>query len=167
MNIEIPSVKPYLPPSALSGTTYSYDPLPPPQASSTFYNEAYFSPLHTSRSSRRPPTTATRGGGGGGIPGGAMAQQMRDQLAAMLGFGGNDPVPMTDELREELMRDLEALGHGQGGGVGAFPGMEDDDEDYEDEDDEEGAEREEAAVGGGGMLARLAAMLGGGGGRAE
>lgn len=92
-----------------------------------------------------------------------MAQAMRAQLAQMLGFGGADPVAMTDELRAELMRDLEALDDAQGGGGGApggFPGDEDE-EDYNDDEGDE--EEEEVAVegGAGGLLARFGAMLGG------
>lgn len=90
-----------------------------------------------------------------------MAQAMRAQLAQMLGFGGADPVAMTDELRAELMRDLEALDDAQGGGgaPGGFPGDDNEEEYSDDEEDHENEEVLEEV--GGGLLGRFAAMLGG------
>lgn len=179
---DIPSVRPYVPPSVVSGTTYSYDPVPPAKDSgATFYDDAYFAPLYQARKGRRRGQAGGTGGGGGG-GGGRMAEAaaaMRDQLANLLGMGPGGPqVELNPELREELLQELHMLGaeaRGRGDLPGGFPGddagagFQDEDEEWNDdenEEDEEGAEGEagpnlEQARN---FLDRLAALLGGGAG---
>ncbi|KAK4691433.1 transcription factor 25, partial [Phenoliferia sp. Uapishka_3] len=113
---EIPSIRPYLPPSALSGTSYSYDPLPPSRSdlNATFYDDSYLAPLYSTqpRSRRRNPGQPRANQG----PGAAAMVAMRAQLAQILGLGGDGGgIPLNDETREELMLELEALaGAGRG-----------------------------------------------------
>lgn len=144
--VEIPSVRPYLPPSATSGTSYSYDPLPPARDSATFYDETYFAPLYNNPSTPSR-TRAPRVQG----PDAGTLEMMRNQLAQMLGMGdAGGAVDLGEDLRRELMDELEALG--QGGVPGGFPGEEEDETDEEEED-----EREEE--GRGGLMERLAALM--------
>ncbi|GAA5950839.1 hypothetical protein JCM21900_002036 [Sporobolomyces salmonicolor] len=166
---EIPSVRPYLPPSARSGTTYSYDPLPPDHSSATFYDDHYFSSLYSAggNSSRRrrghiPPPRA-----GGAQRGGAgdVAAALRDGLARLLGMGPAGPeVDLNPELRAELLREFEALGGG-GEMPGGFGDGDESGSDYEDVDEgEEGWEEtdEERRENTRNILGRLGALFGGG-----
>lgn len=161
---ELPSVRPYLPPSAISGTSYSYDPLPPTGPNVTYYDDRYFAPLYAAGNGRRKRAA------GQAPTGAALAQmnQLRQQLAAMLGMGEEGgAMALNEDLRRELMEDLERLQAGGGGGgvPGGFPGEEDEDEEEEGEwDDEEG--EEQAAVGGG-FVERLMALLPGRGPQPE
>ncbi|GAA5864219.1 hypothetical protein JCM1840_006705 [Sporobolomyces johnsonii] len=168
---EIPSVRPYLPPSARSGTFYSYDPLPPDHSSATFYDDNYFSSLYSAGGNSRrrrgnlPPPRA----GGGAQQGGAgdVAAALRDGLARLLGMGPAGPeVDLNPELRAELLREFEALG-GAGEMPGGFGEGDESDSDYEDVDEgEEGPEEteEERMENTRNILGRLGALFGGGGG---
>ncbi|GAA5927511.1 transcriptional repressor TCF25 family protein [Sporobolomyces koalae] len=166
---DLPSIRPYLPPATRSGTTYSFDPVPPTNSNATFYNDEYFSSLYSTTTTRRRRTQQQqqqqqqRGGGGGDV-----AAAMRDGLARMLGIGqGAGAVDLTPELREELMRELEMLGGAQGGMPGGFGNQDDeeeeegeDEEGYEDEQDEDGQERIDQTRN---LLGRLGALFGAGG----
>jgi hypothetical protein len=84
-------------------------------------------------------------------PDAGTLEMMRNQLAQMLGMGdAGGAVDLGEDLRRELMDELEALG--QGGVPGGFPGEEEDETDEEEED-----EREEE--GRGGLMERLAALM--------
>ncbi|GAA6012136.1 hypothetical protein JCM10207_005144 [Rhodosporidiobolus poonsookiae] len=166
---DIPSVRPYLPPAARSGTSYSYDPLPPQSPSATYYNDAYFASLYATSSFRqRGARVAQRApGGGGGGNAADLAAAMRDGLARLLGMGPEGPqVDLNPELRAQLLAELEAL---NGGGMPGGFGDEDEEED-EEWDDEEGPEGEEGEDAEGrqeqnvNLLGRLGALFGGGGG---
>ncbi|GAA5892945.1 transcriptional repressor TCF25 family protein [Sporobolomyces salmoneus] len=168
---DIASIRPYLPPSARSGTTYSFDPLPPTSPNATFYDDTYFSSLYAATNSRRRGRNVVQRGPGGGARNGAdVAAAMRDGLARMLGIGAGDgAMALTPELREELMRELEMLG-GAGGMPGGFGDAEEDEEEDEDRDydengEEEGTE-EERLENTRNILGRLGALFGGGGGAA-
>lgn len=65
-----------------------------------------------------------------------MMDAFRNQLAALMGMGGEGGMAMTDELRAELLADLRAAQDGDGALPGGFPGAEDD-ADYESEEDVE------------------------------
>ncbi|BGP47134.1 hypothetical protein JCM10450v2_002986 [Rhodotorula kratochvilovae] len=159
---EIASVKPYLPPAARSGTTYSYDPLPPTAPHATFYNDSYFASLYAASSHRRRGArvaAAQRGAAGGA---GDVAAALRDGLARMLGLGAEGPqVELNDELRAELLEELAMLNGGGGGMPGGFDGEEGEDEEGDEEwEDEEGEQQ------GANVVQRLAALFGMGGGGA-
>ncbi|GAA5857389.1 hypothetical protein JCM5353_004402, partial [Sporobolomyces roseus] len=159
---EIASIRPYLPPSTRSGTTYSFDPLPPTSSTATFYDDSYFSTLYTAQNARRRGgNVAQRRPGGGQRGGGDVAAAMRDGLARMLGMGNGDgAMALTPELREELMRELEQLG-GAGGMPGGFGGEDDEDEEEGEGEGEEGTE-EERMENTRNILGRLGALFGGG-----
>ncbi|GAA5821980.1 hypothetical protein JCM3770_003032 [Rhodotorula araucariae] len=161
---EIASVKPYLPPAARAGTTYSYDPLPPTAPHATFYNDSYFAALYAASSHRRrggrvaQRQQGVQGAGAGGAR--DVAAALRDGLARMLGLGAEGPqVELNDELRAELLEELAML-NGGGGMPGGF-----DDEEGDEEDDEEW-EDDEAEAQGANVVQRLAALFGMGGGGA-
>ncbi|GAA5880701.1 hypothetical protein JCM16303_004317 [Sporobolomyces ruberrimus] len=166
---DIASIKPYLPPSTRSGTTYSFDPLPPTSTNATFYDDSYFSSLYAATNSRRRGRgVAQRQAGGGARNGGDVAAAMRDGLARMLGMGaGEGAMALTPELREELMRELEMLGGAAGGMPGGFGDAQDSEEeeerDYEQEEgeEEEGTE-EERMENTRNILGRLGALFGAG-----
>lgn len=171
--IDAPSVRPYLPPAARSGTSYSFDPLPPTDPLTTFYDDSYFAPLHGAAGAGRRRRNPNLPGGGGG-PAGAraaagnadMVAAMRDGLMRLLGMGADGPqVELNEEVRAELLEELAMLNAGGGGMPGGLGEGEEDDEDWEDDGAEEGAAgREEAARG---LLQRMAGMLGLGGGTDE
>ena len=152
---EIPSIRPYLPPSVLSGTSYSYDPLPPSKSdpSATFYDDAYFSVLYNDGTSRR--NTRRGGATAPGNPG--VAAAMMQQFAELMGLVQQGT--LEPELRDELLGELEQLGgrirEQQGGRAipGGFPGGAEEEE----EDDEDAPE------GGTDLLGWLANALGRGG----
>ncbi|GAA5855614.1 hypothetical protein JCM8547_001618 [Rhodosporidiobolus lusitaniae] len=163
---DLPSIRPYLPPSARAGTTYSYDPLPPQSPIATFYSDAYFSSLYTS-GRRRPGAAAAQGGQGGR---GDMVAAMRDGLARLLGLGAEGPqVDLNPELRARLLEELEALNAG-GGMPGGFGEEGDEGEEGEWEEEEGGEEgegegnEEERQEANRNLLGRLGALFGGGGG---
>ncbi|GAA5889777.1 hypothetical protein JCM8208_001128 [Rhodotorula glutinis] len=162
---EIASVKPYLPPSTRSGTTYSFDPLPPTSPHATFYNDAYFADLYAASSSARRRRGAAARGGPQGQQGGAAGDAvaaMRDGLMRMLGMGADGPqVELNDELRAELLEELAMLNGGGGGMPGGFGGSDDEEEGEEGEEWEDDEEQEAQAAN---VVQRLAAMFGMGGG---
>ncbi|BGP07100.1 Transcription factor 25 [Rhodotorula toruloides] len=128
---EIPSVRPYLPPTARSGTFYSFDPLPPTGPNVTHYDDSYFAMLYAAPSFRRrgrgvvPAGLAGRGGGGGTD----VAAALRDGLMRMLGMGAEGPqVELNDELRAELLEELAMLNGGGGEMPGGFAGEDEDGE---------------------------------------
>ncbi|GJN89812.1 hypothetical protein Rhopal_002801-T1 [Rhodotorula paludigena] len=161
---DIASVRPYLPPAARSGTSYSFDPLPPTSPHATFYNDAYFAPLYAAGSYKRRgrgPLPGRPGAGAGGGTAQDVAAALRDGLARMLGMGPEGPqVELNDELRAELLEELAMLNGGgerMPGGFGGDEGEGEDDEEGEWED-EEGAEENTRNV-----LQRLANLFGVGG----
>ncbi|GAA6031122.1 hypothetical protein JCM8097_004014 [Rhodosporidiobolus ruineniae] len=163
---DLPSIRPYLPPSARQGTTYSYDPLPPQAPHATFYSDQYFASLYAAGSYRRRGREAAQQppGQAGGRGAADLAAAMRDGLARLLGVGADGgAVALNPELRDELMRELEMLnGGGMPGGFreeGGDDGEWDDEED-EGEEDGGGEGREEANLN---LLGRLGALFGGGG----
>lgn len=162
--IDTPSVRPYLPPAARSGTSYSFDPLPPTDPLTTFYDDSYFAPLHGAAGARRRRRNPNLPGGGPAAGNADMVAAMRDGLMRLLGMGADGPqVELNDEVRAELLEELAMLNAGGGGMPGGLGGEEDDDdEDWEDDGDEEGdaAGREEAARG---LLQRMAGIFGLGG----
>ncbi|KAK4055535.1 hypothetical protein OIV83_000081 [Microbotryomycetes sp. JL201] len=172
---DMPSVRPYLPPTLMSQTSYSFDPVPPSrQSGATFYDDSYFAPLY--QSSRQHQRRARQNASGGATSARGMAQaaaNMRDQLAQLLGIGPQGPqVDLNPELRAELLREFEMLGGGGGGGAGgelppgAFPGVGEDDEEGQegewDEDEDEGNADEDqvAPEQARNFLGRLAALFG-------
>jgi hypothetical protein len=161
---DIASIRPYLPPSARTGTTYSYDPLPPQSPFATSYDDRYFAALYAGR--RGPPgrrAGGTAGAGGGG--GGAGLAAMRDGLARLLGLGADGPqVDLDPALRAQLLEELEQLN-----GAGGMPGGFGDEEEEGDEEWDEEEEGEEDGERGQDLLGRLGALFGGigGGGAAE
>lgn len=149
--VEIPSIRPYLPPSVLSGTSYSYDPLPPSKSdpNATFYDDAYFAALYGEGTNRRN----TRRAAGPANPG--MAAAMMQQFAELMGLVQQQA--LAPELRDELLDELEQLGgrireeQGVRAIPGGFPGAEGDEE----------AEGDEAAPAqGADLLGWLAGALG-------
>ncbi|GAA5983888.1 hypothetical protein JCM5350_007587 [Sporobolomyces pararoseus] len=166
---DIASIRPYLPPSTRSGTTYSFDPLPPTSRNATFYDDSYFSSLYSASNSRRRGRNVVQRGGPGGTRNAAdVAAAMRDGLARMLGMGAGDgAMALTPELREELMRELEMLGGAAGGMPGGFGDVdegeeEDEERDYEDEEEGEEGTEEERLENTRNILGRLGALFGGG-----
>ncbi|GAA5869918.1 hypothetical protein JCM3774_000528 [Rhodotorula dairenensis] len=166
---DAPSVRPYLPPAARSGTSYSFDPLPPTEPLTTFYDDSYFAPLHGSGAGarrRRNPRLPGGGGGGGGFQGGGAdaVAAMRDGLMRLLGMGADGPqVDLNEEVRAELLEELAMLNEGgMPGGLGQEED-EEDDEDWEDEGGEEGGDQGRAE----GLLQRMAGMFGLAGGAVE
>ncbi|KDE05520.1 hypothetical protein MVLG_04113 [Microbotryum lychnidis-dioicae p1A1 Lamole] len=134
---DVPSLRPYLPPSVTSNgeAMYSYDPLPPKGPNVTYYSDDYFQVLHSTSVGKRirqqnaTRTQAQRGG--------AAARGFAAQLAALLGIGqAGGAIDINDELRRELMDELAMLQGGgevgQGGLPGGFPGI---GEDTDDDDD--------------------------------
>lgn len=90
-------------------------------------------------------------------PDAGTLEMMRNQLAQMLGMGdAGGAVDLGEDLRRELMDELEALG--QGGLPGGFPG-EDEDEDDLTEDEQEDEDVEVQARQGRGFMDRLAALM--------
>ncbi|KAM0788962.1 hypothetical protein ACM66B_003035 [Microbotryomycetes sp. NB124-2] len=172
---DIPSVRPYLPPSLMSQTSYSFDPVPPSrQSGATFYDDEYFAPLYqqSSRHHKRSRQNAQTTGNVGGRGMAQAAANMRDQLAQLLGIGPQGPqIDLNPELRAELLRELEMLGGAGGGDLppGAFPGFErNDDNGDEGEGDWNGDEEEDEEHGeqiapeqARNFLGRLAALFGG------
>ena len=162
---DAPSVRPYLPPAARSDTSYSFDPLPPTDPLTTFYDDSYFAPLHGAAGARprrrRNPNLPGEGPAAGN--GDDMVAAMRDGLMRLLGMGADGPqVELNEEVRAELLEELAMLNAGGGGMPGGLGGGEEDDEDWEDDGEEEGAAgREDAARG---LLQRMAGMFGLGGG---
>ncbi|GAA5823581.1 hypothetical protein JCM11251_000686 [Rhodosporidiobolus azoricus] len=170
---DLASVRPYLPPSARQGTFYSYDPLPPQSPAATFYNDAYFASLYSAgsyraRGRRAGQQTVPRAAAGAGGGAADLAAAMRDGLARLLGMGAEGPqVDLNPELRQELLREFEAL---NGGGMpGGFDeGEEDEEWDEEEEEGEEGEQRaEDRQEANRNLLGRLGALFGGGVGGAE
>ena len=152
MKPELPSIRPYLPPSATTGDSFSYDPLPPSRMdpNATFYDDAYLSPLYSDGSSTRRRRGPPGAGGAGGIPAAAL-----EQLRALFGMNpeGAGGAPMDPELRADLLaqlQDMARAGRGEGDLLpGGFPREEED-------SDEEGEEREEGRDADGlGVLGRL------------
>ncbi|KAM0755682.1 DUF654-domain-containing protein [Meredithblackwellia eburnea MCA 4105] len=172
---EIAALRPYLPPAALSGTSYSYDPIPPSRSdpNATFYDDVYLAPLYSSSSSRGRRRGAPAPGTG--LAPGAL-EALRNQLMGLLGMGGEgQAVDLNPELREQLLQELQELARmgAAGEGVpGGFPGQAVDDvsddeaveerdegvDEGEGEEDEENEERRE------GFLGRFVQYLRGGGG---
>lgn len=139
---DIPAMKAFLPPAIQQSTSYSFDPLPPPDGTS--FDEAYFSLAAASRSSRRQGL-GNQGGGGGrrGLahddlvaalhagPAGldALVERIRIALQA------DDGLDMDPEERAQALEQLQALiamreqaPQGPGAGVGGFPGADEDDD---------------------------------------
>ncbi|SCV70554.1 BQ2448_3316 [Microbotryum intermedium] len=120
---DVPSLRPYLPPSITSNgeAMYSYDPLPPQGPNVTYYSDDYFEVLHsTSVGKRIRQQNASRAQA---QRGGAAARGFAAQLAALLGVGqAGGAIDMNDDLRRELMDELAMLQAGGEGGQGGFPG---------------------------------------------
>lgn len=159
LDADAPSIRPYLPPSARSGTSYSFDPLPPTDPITTFYDDEYFAPLHGAAGARRRRQNPRLPGGGPGVRGGngadAMAA-MRDGLMRLLGMGADGPqLELNEEVRAELLEELAMLNAGGGMPGGLDDGDDEDEEDWE--DDGEGGQPGEAAQG---LLQRMAGMFG-------
>ncbi|BGP54746.1 hypothetical protein JCM8202v2_002333 [Rhodotorula sphaerocarpa] len=156
--------------SARSGTSYSFDPLPPTDPIATFYDDSYFAPLHGAAGSgrrRRNPRLPGDGGGAGGGGGTDVAAAMREGLMRLLGMGADGPqVELNEEVRAELLEELAMLNAGgMPGGLGGEEGDGDEEEgegEWEDEGDEHAMQPEEVQ----GFLQRMAGMFGVGGGAA-
>lgn len=155
LSSEIPSVRPYLPPAARSGTFYSFDPLPPTGPNVTHYDDSYFAILYAVPSFRRrgrgvvPPGLAGRGG----REGTDVAAVLREGLMRMLGMGAEGPqMELNDELRAELLEELAMLNGGGGGMPGGFGS--------EGEEGEEEREEEENAEAVRGVFRRLGDYFG-------
>lgn len=127
---EVPSLRPFLPPSARGQeASYSYDPLPPSKQdpTTTFYDEEYFSSLYGNSTTRRrgpaQTTTTTTEEPGPGLMGGMLAQFER-----ILEMVRDNPeqTAETEQLRVAVLEELENMRE-QGGVPGAFPGEDDDD----------------------------------------
>ncbi|GAA5986748.1 hypothetical protein JCM10908_000879 [Rhodotorula pacifica] len=154
------SIRPYLPPAARSGTSYSFDPLPPTDPLTTFYDDSYFAPLHGAAGARRRNPRLPGGGPRTQQQGGAdVAAAMRDGLMRLLGMGAEGPqVELNEEVRAELLEELAMLN--AGGMPGALGGEDEEDEQEEDWEDDGAEGRGEAVQG---LLQRMAGMLGLGG----
>lgn len=161
-------MRPYLPPAARSGTSYSFDPLPPTDPLTTFYDDSYFAPLHGTAGARRRRRNPNLPGGGPAAGNADMVAAMRDGLMRLLGMGADGPqVELNEEVRAELLEELAMLNAGGGEMPGGLGEEEEDydEEEWEDDGEEEGAVgREEAARG---LLQRMAGMFGLGGGAGE
>lgn len=167
---DIPQMKAFLPPSIQQSTSFSFDPLPPPDSSS--FDDGYFS---LSLPSRRSRPSAHRAAGFLPDHEGLVAaldrprgiQELLERMQVAL-QADEQGVEMTREERREMVEQLDMLLAAQrrmeaGEPPGAMPGAVDEEEDEELEEGpaEAGADGEAEGEGEGpGLMGRLGAWWG-------